>query len=340
MQARKLLSIGVGGLTGLVVITASLIILVFVGGSRGGRGQNSVPPPEGQQALSPVGDIALYSQVRGSSTFLYRKDLATGTTVRLTKASRGNESEASFSHQGKLLVYSFATAPDSLSAVWMVSEDGGNPHPLTGDHEDALHPVFAPDDSTVFYAVSRLTGNYSPIVRPARHDWDVYAIAVPSNAVSEGIVPTPITHASFYDLRSIDVVDDPVKPGTTKLLVSTTGYPIGALIEEFTLGDPVRNKIFQPHVPGESSRGPSYGEARFIHNGMDILFLAATSHAGANYDYNVYSMSDVTGGDIKQRTHLTGMTTDLKVLPSGRVTFVNGGSTQTLDLSTDTVKPL
>jgi hypothetical protein len=282
----------------------------------------------------------LYSQAQGDSSFLYSTVPATGTNVRLTKALRGIESEASFSHNGKLVVYSFATAPDSRSAVWMVSEDGRNPHPLTGDHEDALHPVFAPDDSKVFYAESRFTGNYSPIVRPARHDWDVYAIAVQSNAATEGVLPTPMTHASFYDLRSIDVVDDPVKPGTTKLLVSTTGYPIGALLEEFTLGDPGRDKIFQPHVPGESSIGPSYGEARFIHNGMDILFLAATSKGGGDYDYNVYSMSDVTGGDIKQLTHLKGMTTDLKVLPDGKATFVNGGVAQTLDLSTNTVKPL
>jgi hypothetical protein len=339
MQARKLLWIGVGSLAGLIGIAAFAIIVAFFGVFRGGRGQNFVRAPEGQQAISPVGDIAVYSQVRGNSSFLYRKDPATGTNVRLTTASRGIESEASFSPNGKLVVYSFATAPDSRSAVWVVSEDGRNPHPLTADHEDSLHPVFAPDGSKVFYAASRLTGNYSPVVRPARHDWDVYTIPVQSNAASEGVLPTPVTHASFYDLRSIDVVDHAVKPGTTKLLVSTTGYPIGALLEEFILGDPGRDKIFQPHVPGEASMGPSYGEARFIHNGMDILFLAAST-TGGDYDYNVYSMSDVTGGDIKQLTHLKGMTTDLKVLPDGNAMFVNGGAAQTLDFSTNSVKPL
>ena len=64
MQARKLLWIGVGGLAGLVVITAALVIFVFVGAFHGGRGQNSVPPPEGKQAISPGGDIVLYSQVQ------------------------------------------------------------------------------------------------------------------------------------------------------------------------------------------------------------------------------------------------------------------------------------
>jgi hypothetical protein len=340
MQAGKLLFIGVGSLAGLIVIAASVIVLTFFGMFHRSRGQTFVRPPEAQQAISPVGAAALYSQAQGNSSFLYRKDLATGANIRLTSAPRGMESEASFSHSGKLVVYSFATAPDSQSTVWVVSQDGRNPHPLTDAHQDSLHPIFAPDDSKVFYAVSRITGNYSPIVRPARHDWDVYTIPVQPNAAGLSVLPTAITHASFYDLRSIDVVDDAVKPGTTKLLISTTGYPIGGLFEEFTLGEPGRNKIFQPHVPGEASIGPSYGEARFIQNGEDILFLAATSTAGTDYDYNVYSMSDVTGGEIKQLTHLKGMTTGLKVLPGGKAMFVNRGLAQTLDLNTHTVNPL
>src|SRR5262249_32623107 len=146
-------------------------------------------------------------------------------------------------------------------------------------------------------------------------------------------------NAYFYDLKSLDVVSDGVTKGATKLLISTSAYPIGALLEEFILGDKGRDKIFQPHVPGESSVGPSYGEARFIHDGMDILFRAATDISGRNYDYNVYSMSDVTGGEIKQLTHLKGMTTELKVLPGGGVTFVNSGTTYLLDINTQTVKP-
>jgi hypothetical protein len=86
--------------------------------------------------------------------------------------------------------------------------------------------------------------------------------------------------------------------------------------------------------------GPEYGEARYIHDGMDILFLAASDSPGRNYDYNVYSMSDVTGSELKQLTHLRGMTTELKVLPDGKASFVNDGVTQVLDISTQTVKPL
>ncbi len=222
----------------------------------------------------------------------------------------------------------------------MVGADGRNPHPITGKDEDALHPVFSPDDSRVFYAASSFTGNHSPIVRPARHDWDVFSVPVQSGAIPADAGPRRITHTSFYDLQSLDVSADEVNPGGTKVLISTSGYPIGALLEQFTGGALGKDMIFQPHVPGESSMGPSYGEARFIQDGMAVLFLAATDTSGGNYDYNVYSMSDVTGSDIKQLTHLKGMTTELRVLPDGKVTFVNGGTAQVLDVGTQTVKPL
>jgi Tol biopolymer transport system component len=223
--------------------------------------------------------------------------------------------------------------------VWVVGADGRNPHPLTGQDQDALHPTFSPDDSKVFYAASNFTGNHSPIARPARHDWDVFSIPIQSGAVPVGVAPTQITHSSFYDLASLDVAPDGVNPGGIKILISTTAYPIGALLEEFPLGDPGRNKIFQPHMQGESKIGPSFGEARFIHDGMDILFLAATDTSGV-YDYNLYSMSDVTGSEIKQLTHLKGMTTALKILPKGEAAFVNSGAAQALDISAQSVKPL
>lgn len=339
MRAGKIFSIVVVSLASLIVIAAAAIAITVFGFSRGGKQQNFAPPEE-QQAISPVGGIVLLSQTSGSSSFLYRKNQSDGTSVRLTSASIGIESEASFSHNGKLVVYSFANSPDSKSAVWVVGANGSNPHALTGKDEDALHPVFSPDDSKVFYAASSFTGHNSPVVRPARHDWDVFSIPAQSNATTPSIAPTQITRASFYDLRSLDIVADPINQGGTKLLISTTGYPIGALLEEFILGASGRDKIFQPHVPGESSVGPSYGEARFIHDGMDVLFLAASDTSGGNYDYNVYSMSDVTGSEIKQLTHLKGMTMELKVLPNGKATFVNGGTAYLLDISTQTAKPL
>lgn len=339
MRVGRVLSIVVVSLASVIVVGAGAIALIFFAQSGSAKQQNFAPP-EGQQAVSPVGDAVLLSQASGNSSFLYRKNPPDGASVRPTSASIGIESEASFSHNGKLVVYSFAKSSDSKSAVWVVGIDGSNPHALTGKDEDALHPVFSPDDSKVFYAASSFTRHNSPVVRPARHDWDVFSIPIQSNATTASIAPAQITRSLFYDLRSLDIVADPLNQGGAKLLISTTGYPIGALLEEFNLGASGRDKIFQPHVPGESSVGPSYGEAHFIHDGMDVLFLASTDTSGGNYDYNVYSMSDVTGSEIKQLTHLKGMTKELKVLPNGKATFVNGGMAYALDINAQTVKPL
>jgi hypothetical protein len=339
MRVGRILAISVVGLASIIVAAAAIIAINFFVSSRETSQQNFVPAG-GRRAVSPVGDAALFSKPDGNSSFLFLKNGSNGANQRLTAVSHGIESEPSFSRNGKLVVYSFANSPDSKSEVWTVSAEGQNPHPVTGEGQDALHPIFSPDGSRVFYAASSFTGHYSPVVRPARHDWDLYSIPVQPNALTPGAVPTRITHASFYDLRSLDIAADTVGPGGTKLLISTTGYPIGALLEEFVLGASGRDKIFQPHVPGEPRLGATFGEARFIHDGMDILFLAATETPGQSYDYNVYSMSDVTGADIKQLTHLKGMTTELTVLPDGKATFVNGGVTQLLDIATQTVKPL
>ncbi|MDR5726375.1 MAG: hypothetical protein RB191_02790 [Terriglobia bacterium] len=333
MRVGKIFSVVVVSVATLIVIAAAAIAATFFAASHRRSVQNFAPS-EGQQTTSPAGGTILSSKTSGDSSFLYRTDPSTGKSVRLTTAVNGIESEASFSHNGKFVVYSFANSPDSKSEVWLVGADGSNPHAITSKDQDALHPVFSPDDSKVFYAASSFTGNHSPVVRPARHNWDVFSVDVGSNLSTAINTPRRITHGSFYDLRSLDMVADPSSPGGAKILISTTGYPIGALLEEFNLGASGRDKIFQPHVPGEPSMGPAYGEARFIDGGMDILFLAATNTSGGNYDYNVYSMSDVTGSDIKQLTHLNGMTKELKVNADGKVTFVNGGAVRELDIGT------
>ena len=335
MKIGKVLSVVVVGLASLIVISAVAVAIAVFGFSRGAKQQN-FSPPDGQQATSPVGDTVLFSKSSGSSSFLYRKDKTGGTAVRLTSVLNGIESEASFSHDGKLVVYSFADTPDSRSAVWIVGIDGSSPHAISSENQDALHPVFSPDDSKVFIAMSSFTGHFSPVVRPARHDWDVFSVPVQAAAAIAGATPTQITHESFYDMQSLDAIRDPINPGETAILISTTGYPIGALIEQFGSGPSSRKEIFQPHVQGEPSVGPSFGEARFVHGGMDVLFVAASNRQGGNYDYDVYSMSDVTGAGIKQLTDLKGQTKNLRALPGNKALFENSGIMYLLDTQTTT----
>lgn len=234
MRVGKILAISVVSIASVIVIFAAFVAFRIIAPSRS-ESQQNFAPHEGQQAASLAGDAVLLSQASGSSSFLYRKDPSNGTTQRLTSASSGIESEASFSHDGKLVVYCFASSPESKSSVWLIGVDGKNAHSITATDVDALHPVFSPDDSTVFYTASSFTGNHSPIARPARHDWDVFSIPVQAGPAIAGAAATRVTHASFYDLQSLDAVADGLNVGGTKILVSTTGYPIGALLEEFNL---------------------------------------------------------------------------------------------------------
>src|SRR5215469_16517398 len=130
MRVGKIVAISVVSLASLIVIGAAAIAISIFAPSRTKSQQNFLPP-EGQQAVSPVGDGALLSQSNGNSSFLYRTSPSSGTKKRLTAASSGIESEASFSHNGKFVVYSFANSTDSKSAVWMVGSDGQNPHPIS-----------------------------------------------------------------------------------------------------------------------------------------------------------------------------------------------------------------
>ncbi len=180
MRAGKILSVGVVSLASLIVLATLAIGIFLFGRSQEAREQNFAPP-EGEAAISRLKGNALSSRTSGDSSFLYCKDSSSGKDVRLTAASKGIESEASFSRNGKLVVYSFAASLESKSAIWVVGADGRNAYRLTGEDEDALHPVFSPDDLKVFYGASTFTGNHSPIVRPARHNWDLFSVPVQAN---------------------------------------------------------------------------------------------------------------------------------------------------------------
>src|ERR1039458_4386218 len=117
MRVGKIVAISVVSLASLIVIAVASIAITVFASSRSAKQQNFAPP-EGQQAVSPLGDMALFSRTSGPSSFLYLKNLSSGTIVRLTGSVSGIESEASFSHDGKLVVYTFASSPDSKASVW------------------------------------------------------------------------------------------------------------------------------------------------------------------------------------------------------------------------------
>jgi hypothetical protein len=287
-------------------LLSSVVMGLFLTGCR----PSTISNAQTEAPVGPVGTgtprVAVITQ--GQSSFVVLVDANTHAPHRLTNRTTGFESDPVLSKDGKQIAYSFSESQEGRSEVWIVSSTGGSGSRVSALTEDATMPAFAKGDTMLLYVTSGFNGHYSPIARPRRHDFDIEAVPITSNGAIAGATPISLTQQKFFDLRSIAVSDD----GTT-FLISTSGYPIGELIEEFDIASPQRIKrIFQPIVTGSPSSGAAYGKAAYI--GMNIVFEAASEPAGGgNFDYNLYQMSGITGGEIVQLTHHQGMIADMSV---------------------------
>ena len=270
----------------------------------------------------------VYAKSAGEMSFVYVVD--GGTPRRLTNARNAWEADPILSSDCRLIAYSSGPTRDGRADIWIAHVDGSHAHRVSGIDQDASMPAFGPDGRTVFYAISRSFGHSSPIAASRRHDFDVVKVIADPDQTIPGSTSMELTQSYFRDLQSLSV-----SPDGEQFLVSTSGYPIGALLQEFWVDHPLRqHRIFQPHISGESSTGPSFGQARYLGNGMEIVFTAATEPVGGgDFDYNVYRISEVTGGDLTQLTHHKGMMDSLSVSPHGGVGFTDANSYSQVSLS-------
>ena len=266
---------------------------------------------------APLTAPRVVTERNGGSEFLFISDSTGGSRRRLTTKNSGVESDPAISHDGRWVAFSYAESEEGKSEVWVASVDGRTVARVSGGDEDALMPAFGKDDRSLLYVRSMFNGHYSPIARPRKHNLDIYAIPLGPDGAIAGAVANQLTHQQFFDLRSLSVSDD-----GERFLVSTSGYPIGDLIEEFQIKNTQHpTRIFQPRAKGSPDIGPSYGDARYV--GMNVIFTAASEpQQGGNYDYNVYSMSGVTGGELTALTKHTGMIEEL-VVQDGKAFFLD-----------------
>ena len=248
-----------------------------------------------------------------------------GETPMASRAS-GWEASRALSRSKTAVAYAVSNGPEGRSEVWVSRIDGSQARRVSAPEEDALMPAWV-DDKTLLYVKSRFTGNYSPVARPRRHELDVVEVVVDPDGPVAGAVPVELTNQHFFDLRSLSV-----SPDGKRFLISTEGYPIGSLIEEFDISKPLQTgRIFQPHVPSEPSSGAIFGQAAYIGDGMQIVFTAATEGKGGMFDYNVYQMSGVTGGELVKLTQHSGMIDDMTVGNDGTIYISAGGRRYSVD---------
>jgi Tol biopolymer transport system component len=165
----------------------------------------------GPVSFSPDGKTIVFSHGNGNECSIYKADLASGHAQRLTKTHAGCESDPTFSPDGKLIAYSYISAPGAKSALFVMNDDGSNARQISSGSSDDLYPIFATDTHAVYFARARFFGHYSPIAKKRRHDLDLFSVDLRNSKEAE------ITEQHFFDAKSLCL-----SPDGKELLISTS----------------------------------------------------------------------------------------------------------------------
>jgi predicted regulator of Ras-like GTPase activity (Roadblock/LC7/MglB family) len=308
---------------------AAIVSILSLLAAAGCRGQAAVArDSSAAKATLASSSPRVFASMMGKSSLLYVTPAGGGAPHRLTSRTSGWESAAVISADGSVVAYDVAEGPTTKSEVWIAKLDGSNAHRVSGAEEDALVPALTSDNRTVFYLTSGAFGHASPIAASRRHQFDVRKVAIDASAATSNNPSEQLTHQELYDVSSLSV-----SPDGKRFLICTYRYPMGSVIEEYEVDSPLRiHASYQPHVSGEVSSGPQFGEAAYVHDGQDIVFTAASG--GFEYDYNVYQISVMDDKHPLALTHDKGVINAFAVDPDGTIFISRDGHSYLLDPKT------
>jgi len=256
-------------------------------------------------SVSPDGKSIAVDFKKGTTSHIFLIALATGNATRLINDNKGEESDLSFSPDGKHIAYSHFPGNGERSEIMVGNADGSGLHTWLASTENVrdFSPVFSPDNKTLIFARSRFYGNYSPIAQPHNHAWDFYAADLDGTNIRQ------LTNESFYNASRISV-----SPDGRSMVVMTEDLDTPQKIAIYSLehaDKPAR--VLRPRVPGHER---IYNCPNFMPDGKSILFLAATE-GWRFYDYDVYRL-DLETGAVERVTKKNGYATDLRVFADGK----------------------
>jgi Tol biopolymer transport system component len=282
-------------------------------------------------AISPDGTCLLAVYSNGASSFIYKVGVDTGKATRLTAAPGGYEGLPSFSADGKRIAYSFSPGPGTNSRIFIADADGSNAHPLANSGTNDFGALLSPDNRGVIFKRYGYYGNYSPIARPAQHEWNFYAADLNGNNVRQ------LTNESFYMVSPASLSPD----GKTLLFVNSFDEIVLYPVDESS-----KPKIvLKPRLNGKQAE--VYSEAVFSADGQSVLFTAAFDRSG-KFNYNIYRL-DLATKNVEALTSAKGHAGQLQVSRDGqKAVFVHEDYRQSpdtaavmvLDLKTRNLTPL
>ena len=256
-------------------------------------------------SVSPDGKTIALDFIKGKTSHIFLIALDTGNATRLANDSKGEESDLSFSPDGKHIAYTYFPPDGQRSRIMVGNVDGSNLHAWLPSVDDArdFSPVFSPDNKTMIFSRSRFYGNYSPIAQPHHHAWDFYAADLDGTNIRQ------LISEGFYNASRLSVSLD-----GKSMVVTTEDLDSPGKIAVYSLDHPDKPvQAFRPRVPGHEK---IYNCPNFMPDGKSILFLAATE-GWRYYDYDVYRL-DLQTGAVEKLTKRNGYATDLRVFADGK----------------------
>lgn len=257
-------------------------------------------------AISPDGKVIAVDFRKGSTSFIYKVDVETGSATRLTEARIGEESSPAFSPDGKRIAYSYSPANSVHSSIVIGNVDGSDFHPWPPSASDDLSPTFSPDNKTMIFARSGYYGSYSPIAQPHHHAWSFYASDLDGTNVRQ------LTNERFYMASTASVSAD-----GKSIVAVTEGLDASSQIAAYSLDHSEKPMLLlRPHVPREPKIGQEFDSPSYTPDGKSILFMAA-SDGRHGYDYDIYRV-DIGTGTVDRLTKGNGFASDLRISANGQ----------------------
>jgi len=286
---------------------------------------------EGYRGLtfSLDGTYLLAVHFDGTSSFIFKVPLDTGKATRLTGAKEGFEGVPSFSADGRQIAYSFSPGHGANSRLFIANADGSDAHALANSGTNDFGALLSSDNKSVIFKRYGYYGKYSPIARPAQHEWNFYAADLDGNNVRQ------LTNESFYMVSPASLSLD----GKTLAFVDSFEKIVLYSVKESSKA----KAVLQPTLNGKKAE--AYSEVVFSPDGKSIFFTAAFNRSG-KYNYNIYRF-DLGTQSVEPLTTDKGHDGQLAASPDGqRVVFVHDESQRDttaiflLDLNTHKLTPV